>query len=255
MAVRGWKAGYGVRAFGILCLALALLAYVLLEEPHDALLAFALGMLGLFALLVLTEKVVPARAAEAILQGNARAALDTAEGLALTGRASVVPAGGNLTRDRLFLSAAESVKPLPVLDDATVVYAAPANIRTGIAIDPSGRVLLDAWEDATGEPFASMPVANVQSALAGLGLSEGLYKRFRMREEGGRFVMEFAPLDVQPPCLVDGATGRLPCEIAACALCSAACTALARSLGRPVTIAEAEAAKGEIRLRVEPEGP
>lgn len=254
MAARTWwRAGYGVWAFGVGCLVLAVLAYVAFDEPLDASLAFGLGVLGLFALLVLTERVLPASAAEAAMQGPSNALHDAARGLALEGRASTVPAGANLQRDRLFLAAGESVKPLPVLDDSTVVYAAPATVRAGMAFDPPGRVLVDRWESESGQRFADVPLAALPSALAALGLSQGLFARFRLREERGRFTASFRPLDVRPPCLERPSDERPICERTGCALCSAACVALARNLQRPVVTIEAKAREDEIALTLEPE--
>lgn len=248
-----WRPGLGVPAFGIGCLVLAAIAYLAFEEPVDATLAFALGSVGLFTLLVLTERAIPARTAQASLVGAGRALNEAAEGLALEGRASTVPPGGNLSRDRLFLAAAQSAKPLPVLDDRTILYAGPSTVRIGVAIEPPGRELVERWEQATGRRFADTPFAALRSSLAGMGLSEGLYRDLRLREEKGRLSLSYRPLDVKPPCMDAAATERLPCERTACTLCSAACVALARTLGRPVTVAEAEVAGGEVVLTVDPE--
>lgn len=248
------RPGVGVSLFGALCLVLAATAYLVFEEPLDATLAFGLGIVGLFALLVLRTRSTPSESAEAVLVGSSRALTDAAQGLTLEGRASTVPARGDLRRDRLFLAAAQSTKPLPVLDDTTVLYAGPATVRLGLAIEPPGRALADRWEAATGRRFADTPVAALGSSLAGMGLSEGLWKELRLREERGRYHISFRAADVRPPCMDEGSTqARIPCERTACALCSLACVALARALGRPVTLAEAEVARGRVSLAIDPE--
>lgn len=244
----------GVRAFGVASLVLGTLAYVALEEPLDATLAFGLGVLGLFALLVMGERVVPAKAGEAAMRGAARSLHGVATGLSLEGQATTVPPGGNLQHDRLFVAAGPSVKPLPVMDDATIVYAAPASVRLGLAVEPPGRLLVEEWEEASGQRFRDLPVAGVQAALAGLGLSQGIYARLRVREEGGRFVVSFRPLDVRPPCLDQPPDERPMCERTGCALCSAACVGIARNLQRPVTVTEARPTRAEVTLTLQPEG-
>lgn len=253
MAPRFWRAGYGVRVFGAACLLLAVAAYVALEEPLDATLAFALGLVGLFSLLVLTEKVLPSPAAEASMQGPSLALEDLAEGLSLKGRATVVPPGGNLTHDRLFLAAAPSEKPLPVLDDATVLYAAPSTVRAGVAVEPPGSRLVDAWEESSGERARDLPAAALPSFVSGLGMSQGLFARFRLRAAGERFEASFEALDVLPPCMAGEARDPPPCARTGCALCSAACVALARNLQRPVTVVDARVAQRKVTLTLEPE--
>jgi len=59
---------------------------------------------------------------------------------------------------------------------------------------------------------------------------------------------------VRPPCMEGPPATRLACERSACALCSATCVALARSLQRPVSVAEAEHVEGRVSLLLEPEG-
>lgn len=248
------RTGVGVRVFGALCLVLAAVAYVALEEPLDAPVAFGLAVVGLFALLVLTERAVPAAVAEATNAGSARSLDDVARGLRLAGRATVVPRGANLQDDRLFLAADESAKPLPVLDPDTRLYAAPASVRAGLALDPPGRALADHWEEATGARFADTPVGSLPTALSGLGLSSGTFREARLREEKGRYVLSFRPTGVKPPCFGTRPGEAFPCARTACALCSVSSVALARCLARSVTVADVEVADGAVRLHLETEG-
>lgn len=252
---RRLKPGMGVRILGGIALAAAVVAYLLLDEPYDLTIAFALVILGLFALLVIADRVVSAETYEATLRGGAHSLVAAAKGLRLDGVAVQVPPHGNLQRDRLFLSAEDRTKPLPVMDDATLLYAAPANVRSGLALDPPGRALADQWESATGERFDATPVGQVQTSLAGLGASEGLYREVRLLEEKGRFSLSFRPTGARPPCFDTLPGERLACERNACALCSVACVAIARSLGRPVAVEKAEVAEGRVTLSLAPEVP
>lgn len=210
----------------------ALLAFALLPLPQGTALALALAAAGALGALVLGVEGVPPADAAALASGSARAATDLARALALTQRPVFVPAIGNLSRARVFLPTSDETKPLPPLDDETLLYAGAPQALFGVAVEPAGLALLDEATRATGATLERMPLADLETFLRGAGLRSDLWRDLALTREGAYEVrFRSAP---GAPC------GRNPdaCAAGLCPVCSALGTALARAVGMPLRLVE-----------------
>lgn len=229
-----------------LAVAGAAAAWLALPAPHRASTALAIAAAGLMAAVVLGPVGIPTSAARAAAGGAARAGRDLAEALALSHAPILVPAGGNLEEERLFLPSEGGQKPLPVLDAKTRLYVAPPGVRFGVAVEPPGLALVREAETATGVRLSGVTAADVGSFLQGLGARTLLMSEVRVLaregEQHGTHEIRFRPGNAAPCRDTPGA-----CATGLCPVCSAACVALARALGKPL-ILEASDQLDDLRL-------
>ena len=238
------------RALGAAVTLAAVPAYVAVAEPLGGILAAGLAVTGLFVALVVADRVVPAPAAEALVRGGATLLDQVAKGLKLSGRPVYVHDQGNVGEERLFLPAAASAKPVPILDAETVTYAGGGGTRVGLAVAPPGLALVQRHEEATGAALRGAALPDVERFLQGLGAVNDLARAVRVEDEEGALTFRFEAAAVRPPCFDDPSTPT--CERTGCALCQAAGCALARALGRPVEVAGARVEAPAVSVRFQP---
>lgn len=229
-------------------LAGGLASWVLAPSPYGASLGMGLAAGGVLAALVLLPAGVPHAAHRAAATGAATSAAQVLEALALAHRPLFVPATGNLTRERMFLPTSDEPRPLPTLDDATRLYAAPPGYRHGVAVEPPGLALVLEAEAEVGARLPGRPLAEVEAFLAALGARSALWGRVALEQAGQGVVASFAP-GPSLPCVTP--EGRALCEQGVCPACSAFAVALARALQRPLRLASVREEGGLVRLALE----
>ncbi len=222
---------------GVALILAGIVAFIALPPPYSFTLLFAGASTGLFIALVASTPSVPRVVVDRILSGASEEGSSTIRGLSLAGKATYVPPGVNLARDRVFIAASDNDKPVPLLDDETVIHQGPPEFKTGMAIMPPGIGLVEGHAAAVGADMIGAPLPEAEAFIRGLGLENGLFQDFRMAREGERLVATFQPT-VTPPCL-DALASDPPCDRSGCALCSAVGCTLARSMARPMGVAEA----------------
>ncbi len=237
MARRDPDTGKVARLVGLSLVLAGIVAFVALPAPYSFTMLFAGASTGLFIALVAATPSVPRVVVNRILAGASEQSAGALGTLGLAGRATYVPPGEGLSRDRVFIAASDSAKPVPLLADDTGICQGPPEYKSGMVFIPAAVALVEGHVAAVGSDVASAPLHEAEAFLRGLGLEYGLFRDFRVASCGDRLVVGFEPM-VMPPCRALSASDP-PCDRSGCALCSAVGCTLARSMGRPLPVIEA----------------
>ncbi len=232
-----------VRGLGALFLAPAIPFLLLVDAPTGGVLAFGAASVGVFLIVIVAERVVPAPGAQALLDGSSDALDSVSSGLALGGRPVYVPDQGNVGEERLFLSAAGRQRPIPMLDAETVVYGGGGGTLRGVAIVPPGLRLLQRRARPL-EPGAK--VEQTEAHLQGVLGSDDLATGISVTPTPHGFDVSLRSGATNPPCMRDPTDPQ--CQRVGCSICQAIGCALVRTVGRPLVVAEAEIAPPHVRL-------
>lgn len=240
-----------VRGLGIALLLAAIPALLYVDEPLGGMLAFALAVTGLFTAIVVAEATVPARGAQALVEGDTAALEDLRAGLGLQGAPLYVHDQGNAGGERMFWPASDNERPVPILDARSLSYAGTGETKVGIALEPSGLRLLALHEAETRPLAPGAPLAEVEAFLEGLFTTHDLARGFSLTKAEDGLRARLRAQAVELPCQSDPLDPA--CQATGCALCQAAGCALARSLERPVEVAQARVEDEHVTLQLSPE--
>lgn len=244
-----WK----VRGLGILLVLAAVPAFLFVAEPLGGMLAFALAVTGSFLAVVVAEPAVPAGFGQALVDGDQGLLDEFSDGLGMEGSPVYVHDQGNVGAERLFLAASDNDRPVPILDRETLAYAGSGATKVGLALAPPGLELVRRHEDeAAGLPEGA-PMAEAEAFLSGLFATHDLVRGFSITKADEALRVRFRSQAVEPPCLSDPLDPA--CQRTGCAICQATGCALARSLERPVSVAEADVEEDQVLLHLTPEQP
>lgn len=240
-----------IRGLGLLLIIGTVPVLLRVNEPLGGMLAFALGVTGVFVAVVVPQRVVPAEGAEALLQGGAVTLAEVTAGLKLQGRPVYVHDQGNVGGERLFLPASDNPRPVPILDARTVTYSGGGDTKLGLALTPPGSALVKRHEADAGIELAGASIPEVEAFLRGLTRTHDLARHLRVTEEAGGFQIRFAASAVKPPCIENPVDPT--CERTGCALCQASACALVRAMGQPLTLTEVKVDPPWVRLHLRPQ--
>ncbi len=232
-----------VRGLGMVFLAPSLPLLLLVDAPTGGVLAFGSASVGIFLIVIVAERVVPAPSAQAFLDGTADALDSVRHGLALGGSLVYVPDQGNVGEERLFLAAAGKSRPVPTLDAQTMVYGGSGGTRRGVALVPPGLSLLQgrARPLEPGSRIEQME-AHVQGILGSADLATGV----TVTPVPGGFEAGLHSGATQPPCMRDPTSPQ--CQRVGCHICQAIGCALVRAVGRPLVVGDTEVTPPLVRL-------
>lgn len=250
------RAHHRAQLLGAVLALAAVPALIWVAEPLGPVLAFGLGATGLFLLVVVAQRAVPADAAQAMLQRQAAQVAEVRAGLGLAGKPVYVPgrlaapanARGGAARNgarpggaTVFFPASDDDRPVPLLDGETVLYAGSGSVRSGIAAPPVTVVA----------PLAG-PLADVEGRLAGSLAAADLAQGLTVAaEHGGRLKADFRMAACDLPCLAD--PSRPACLETGCAVCQTIGCHLAVAMQRPVAAEEATVKGRRVTIWFRPE--
>ena len=140
------------------------IVFLLNLNPLALKLGFASILIGVFMILMITDRTIPEHISDAQIEGNLDFIKKITKELNLTGNAIFLPKSNNLTEERIFipLSTTTDIK-LPEIDDDYVFSTGTDGKSLGISVPPSGLKLLKYVE---GEgTFEDAGLENIEEKL------------------------------------------------------------------------------------------
>ena len=271
VTVKGWVLGGAFIAAGLVSLFLAVSAHmdalglVPTTDPEDLQLisdledqravflnlAFGALFLGVFAIFIMTERTLPADIAQRQMMSQVRLANELVTNLNLKGSAAYIPAKFALTKEKVLIPAKDNSLSLPIMTDDLVFSLGADRATLGIFLTPPGLDLLDGFErdlevsnkDAGVEAFEG----NMQIAKLGLGL----VRDFKVKERDGETILRIEHSAFADSCRTVRAIMPDVCRQAACPICSAFLTGIARATGKIAKVKSVENDTDRIQFHLE----
>lgn len=271
VTVKGWVLGLALVAAGLVSLFFAVSAHldVLdlmpttdpddlqrisdLEDQRAVLLNLAFGalFLGVFAMFVMTERTIPADIAQRQMMSQVRLTDELVTNLNLKGSAAYIPAKFALTREKVLIPAKDSSLALPIMTDDLVFSLGADRATLGIFLTPPGLDLLDGFERdlAVSNKDVGLEALEGNMQIAKLGL--GLVRDFKIKERDGETILRIEHSAFADSCKTVRALMPDVCRQAACPICSAFLTGVARSTGKIAKVKRVENDTDRIQFHLE----
>ncbi|UCE44931.1 MAG: hypothetical protein JSU93_05945 [Methanobacteriota archaeon] len=210
-----------------------------LQNERDAFVACAVGLafIGLFGFFTLDEHSVPKRLAENQMISGARTVQSVVRGLSLSGNASYLPASHGLTKERVFVQAADgNSEPPSALSDDMAVAPGKSGSPPGILVEPPGLGLMDTIEEDYGTTLEVVGIENAEGSLQVLKHGLNVMKDFHFKERDDAVLLRVEYGDLMPACRK--VRNEIPdtCRQIACIGCSCLLLAAARATGKVVRV-------------------
>lgn len=185
--------------------------------------SFALIMIGVLMILLITEESVPRKISSAQIQGNLAFINRMINELKLAGNAVFLPKSRLLSEERVFIPAQKTTKsPIPYVDDDVVIT------KGGLVVPPAGLTLLKKIEAEAS--FDHIGLENVEEKLQTF-VGMNILKSVTLKKEPNGWKLE---LYRPEPCRVHQPT----CDQYPCAACSAVLTAISMASQEKIWIQE-----------------
>ncbi len=214
-----------------------------LESERDLFILTAAGTIfvGLFMSFILTEKKIASVVPESQMIASAKGAKDILSGLSLAGNAVFLPAKHGLTREKVFIPAANgSTSPPTVLSDDLTLSPGKDGSAPGLLIEPTGMRLLNDLESQLGLKVADTDAEFVEGGLQILKHGLSIMRDFHFKERDGKTILRVEYSDFSEPCRLIRKEWPNTCRQMSCVGCSCLLTALARATGKIVKIDEVD---------------
>lgn len=228
----------------IIGLVLIILGIILLFS-NDALyikLAFALILIGILLIFMITEKTIPQKVSKAQIEGNFSAFENIIKNLNLSGNAVFIPTSNILNEERIFIPLEERNIKIPELNDDSVFSTGVDGKSLGLAIPPSGLKLLQEVEKEIN--FSEISEENLEEQLQSfVGLD--LLKSVTLKRLSDNW-----KLVIEKPIFCE--SSNTMCKQFPCPTCSAILTAITRSTDKKIWINDVvhNGKKAEFNLKI-----
>jgi hypothetical protein len=192
-------------------------------------LAFALILIGILMIVLITEQSVPRKISSAQVEGNLAFVNRMIKELKLKGNAVFLPKSRLLTEERVFIPVQTTTDAtIPSFDDDVVISKGIFGENQGLSVPPSGLTLLKKIE--TEASFDHIGIENVEEKLQTF-VGMNILKSVTLKKEPNGWKLEL----VRPePCSVNEPT----CTQYPCATCSAVLTAITKASDEKIWIQE-----------------
>jgi hypothetical protein len=124
-------------------------AFLFINDDTFLKLGFSFILIGLYMIVMITERTVPALISNAQIKGHTDAVRQITQQLNLKGHALFLPKNGTLTEERVFIPLKDSKLSLPQIDNEIVFATGNSGTSLGISLPPSGLSLLREVEKET----------------------------------------------------------------------------------------------------------
>ena len=199
------------------------LLLLLFRTPQVLKFSFALIMIGVLMILLITEESVPRKISSAQIQGNLAFINRMIHELKLAGNAVFLPKSRLLTEERVFIPAQKTTGiQIPYVDDDVVIT------KGGLVVPPAGLTLLKKIEAEAS--FDRIGLENVEEKLQTF-VGMNILKAVTLKKEQNGWKLE---LYRPEPCRVHEPT----CDQYPCAACSAVLTAISMASQEKIWIQE-----------------
>lgn len=182
--------------------------------------SFALIVISVLMILLITEESVPRKISSAQVEGSLAFVNRMVKELKLAGNAVFLPKSRLLSEERVFIPAQKTTEAvLPFIDDEVVISTGADGEKRGISVPPSGLPLLKKVE--TEASFDRIGLENVEEQLQTF-VGMNILKSVTLKKVQTGWKLE---LERPEPCRTQQPT----CDQYPCATCSAVLTAITQA--------------------------
>ena len=126
-------------------------------------LGFAAILIGVFMIIMITEKTIPENISNTQIKGNINSIKQITNQLNLKGNAVFIPKSNILSEERVFIPLQNGNISLPQIDNEFVFATGSDGTSLGLALPPSGLNLLHEIEKETS--FNDTDISNIEEKL------------------------------------------------------------------------------------------
>lgn len=254
MSIRSTLKNPPVRAkvMGSLLIVIGIFLIISHDDSIYLNIGFGAVFIGIFAIFVITEKTVPKKINNAQLLSNMEFLHSLTNNLDLNGNGLYIPAGGNLTKERVFIPLQDEEKyNLPPLDNNSVFITGTSGSSLGVVLVPPGLGLLDLYEREFGINIEDIEIdelgQNLQMITHGLDLVKDLSIK---SEDKAHIRLKITPSKNNDICEGIVKNREKMCKQAGCPICSSILCAITRSLGKKIRIQELDRKDKEVIFKL-----
>lgn len=215
----------------------ATLYLVLPEEDVAIRAAFSMLLVGIFLLFVRVRYDIPDMVSAHSIESLALSLDRVARGLKLQGRGILIPRGGTLKRDKLFIPLHEGVPMLEkaAMDEETVFITEGFSKDFGAFLESPASGIVDLFEEQGEGAFEDI---EEQQACSMVKIAEGLDLMSSVDAdiEGDAIKITYSHSTYLDTCESLRKRNDWVCERGTCPLCTSLLAPLARAAGRPMRI-------------------
>jgi hypothetical protein len=167
---------------------LIILSLSLFINPTDLniKLAFASLLIGLFMIVMITERSIPQHLSNAQIAGNLHAVQQITKNLNLNGNAIFLPKNTLRSQERIFIPLTNETTNLPQIDDEFVFATGADGTSLGLSIPPSGLHLLNELDSEIG--FEEANLDNIEEKLQTF-VGHDLIKTIKLTSEQNNLIL------------------------------------------------------------------
>ena len=212
----------------LLGITLIIISLILFINPTEINLkiGFTSLLIGLFMIVMITERSIPQNLSTAQITGNLHAIQQITKNLNLTGNAIFLPKNSLRTEERIFIPLSNNTTTLPQIDDDLVFATGADGTSLGISIAPSGLNLLNELD--TDENFEQADLETIEEKLQTF-VGHDLIKSIKLTQENNTLLLH---LDSPIGC----STNQNLAKQYPCPTTSAILTAITRAVKQPIKI-------------------
>ncbi len=239
------------KVMGSLFIAIGIYLIIFHNETVYLNIGFGAIFIGLFAIIVIREKTIPKKLNDAQLLSSVELLYSLTNSLDLEGNGLYIPAGSNLSKERVFIPLQEEEKyNLPALDDDTVFVTGTSGSSLGVVFVPPGLGLLETYEREMGIEIEDIDIDELEQNLQIMIYGLGLIKDLSIKKDGNKFIrVKITHSAYQGICEEIKNKGKI-CRQTCCPICSSILCAITRSLGKKVRIQQVDIKDNEISFRL-----
>lgn len=167
-----------------------LLSYLFNHTPLSMKIGFASIFIGLFMILMITEKSISKKTSDVQIEGNMNVIKKIIKELNLNGNAVFLPKSDTLTEERILIPPNETgIIKIPTIDNNNVFLKGPNEENLGISIPPAGLKLLKEIEKDGN--FKNTDIENIDEKLqifVGMNLLKSV--SFKKQQNGWKLEIE-----------------------------------------------------------------
>jgi hypothetical protein len=191
-------------------------------------LGFTSLLIGLFMIVMITERSIPQYLSNAQITGNLNAVQQIIKNLNLTGNAIFLPQNILRSQERIFIPLTNDTTKLPQIDDELVFATGSDGASLGLSIPPAGLHLLD--EIDTESSFDQTDLTAIEEKLQTF-VGHDLIKSIKLSQEEHKIILH---LDSPLGCTSQQTLAhQYPCPTT-----SAILTAITRAAKQPLRITD-----------------
>lgn len=232
------------RIFGAILIALAVvllgLGFYLDEIQLFVTLALASFFLGVFALVLVTTRVVPREMDHAIQQGQMENHYNILKSLNVSGSGILVPvrsAKGRIKDIRVFVPLKKKAKlKIPMLNDREVFKTGVNDTEIGVSFVPPGKSLLERFETDLGVLFVDVAPEELEQYLRSHITTSGLLRDINIKVESDNIRVILTQGEHLELCEIAQEKYHGVCNTLGCPICSSVLCAVCLSTGKTVAI-------------------